>query len=440
MRSVAICVTVAARVADCGRGCLGGLLAVLLSTVLVSCGPPVNQQQGAGSTSKLQSLQEGVPILATALVTHASLPPPPPSGRYPVVIDPWIDVTTGSQVATTKLMQQELVTLAPQHFPQLELLPFTPESLARKPVVLLGAIAPVAGPGSVEPVVGRPGAYRVYGMLADLGTGKIAATDSVWVRPEDIDATPTPFYRDSPVWLPDESVVAYLRTLQAHTGDPIDPAYLQNLQAEALITNANTAYGQGEYKPARDLYTEAADLREGGHQLRVYDGLYLTNWALGDRQSATQAFTELVDYQVAHGRLSVKFLFRPNSTAFWPDPAISAPYTDWLRVIAQRAEAGEVCLHLIGHASPSGSTELNDRLSLARANRIRQDLVEIEPRLRGRITTEGVGSRDSIVGTGRDDATDLADRRVDFEMQPCARVALLRSESGSLRNVLLPGG
>ena len=43
-------------------------------------------------------------------------------------------------------MQQELETLAPQHFPQLELLPFTPENLARKPVVLLGAIAPVSGP------------------------------------------------------------------------------------------------------------------------------------------------------------------------------------------------------------------------------------------------------------------------------------------------------
>ena len=255
MQSVAICAMAAARMADPYHSSLGGLLAVLLTTVLVSCGPPVKPRQdaSAGSASKLQSLQEGVPVLATVLVTHAALPPPPPSGRYLVVIDPWIDVTTGSQVATTKLMQQELVTLAPQHFPQLELLPFTPESLARKPVVLLGAIAPVAGPGSVEPVVGRPGAYRVYGMLADLGSGKIAATDSVWVRPEDIDATPTPFYRDSPVWLPDESVVAYLRTLQARTGDSIDPAYLQNLQAEALITNANTEYGQGEYKPARDL-------------------------------------------------------------------------------------------------------------------------------------------------------------------------------------------
>jgi outer membrane protein OmpA-like peptidoglycan-associated protein len=426
MLSVATCAT-AAVTADRRPRPFAGFLALLLASSLVACTPPATPRQDASAgpaSPPLQTLHEGVPVLATALVTHAVLPPPPPSGRYPVVVDPWIDVTTGSQVATTKLMQQELATLAPQHFPQLELLPFTPENLARKPVVLLGAIAPVAGAGSMEPVVGRPGAYRVYGMLADLGTGKIAATDSVWVRPEDIDATPIPFFRDSPVWVPDESVVAYLRTLQARPGDPIDPAYLQNLQAEALITNANTAYGQGEYQPARELYKEASDLREGGHQLRVYDGLYLTNWALGDRQSATQAFTELVDYQVAHGRLSVKFLFRPDSTAFWPDPTISAPYEDWLRVIAQRAVSNDVCLHLTGHASPSGSAELNDRLSLARAARLRQDLLGIEPRLRGKITVAGAGSREAIVGTGRDDATDLVDRRVDFQMEPCARVAL----------------
>ena len=166
-----------------------GSLIVVLAVMLAACSHPTPPQQ-SGPTSAaapLPSLKDGVPVLATALVTIAVLPPPPPSGRYPVVIDPWIDVTTGSQVATTKLMQEELETLAPQHFPQLESLPFTPENLARKPVVLLGAIAPVAGSGAVEPVSGRPGAYRVYGMLADLGTGKIASAKDAWVRPEGID-------------------------------------------------------------------------------------------------------------------------------------------------------------------------------------------------------------------------------------------------------------
>jgi outer membrane protein OmpA-like peptidoglycan-associated protein len=429
MRNAPICATAAVSMVERHRNPCIGSLAVVLATMLAACSHPTPPQQ-SGPTSAaapLPSLKDGVPVLATALVTTAVLPPPPPSGRYPVVIDPWIDVTTGSQVATTKLMQQELETLAPQHFPQLELLPFTPENLARKPVVLLGAIAPVAGPGAVEPVSGRPGAYRVYGMLADLGTGKIVSAKDAWVRPEDIDPTPVRFYRDSPVWQPDESVVAYLQALQAKPGDPIDPAYLQNLQAEALITDANTEYGQGEYQPARNLYSEAASLPEGGHQLRVYDGLYLTNWALGDRRSATQAFSELVDYQVAHGRLSVKILFRPNSTAFWSDPENPAPYMDWLSVIARRTVADQACLHLTGHASPSGSAALNDRLSLARAERIRHDLVKIEPNLKGRITAQGVGSREAIVGTGSDDATDLVDRRVDFQLEPCTRAAAAQS-------------
>src|ERR1700692_3578018 len=164
MQNAAICATAAVSMVERHRNPSLPSLVVVLPTMLPACSQPPPPQQSAptSAAAPLPSLKDGVPVLATALVTTAVLPPPPPSGRYPVVIDPWIDVTTGSQVATTKLMQQELETLAPQHFPQLELLPFTPKSPARKPVVLLGAIAPVAGPGAVEPVTGRPGAYRVY--------------------------------------------------------------------------------------------------------------------------------------------------------------------------------------------------------------------------------------------------------------------------------------
>jgi outer membrane protein OmpA-like peptidoglycan-associated protein len=409
-------------VADYDRKTRSWLGALLSASVLVACTQQTPQQQTTGANS-LVSLKEGVPIIATALVSGAKLPPPPPSGRYPVVIDPWIDVSTGSQVATTKLMQQELETLAPQHFPQLELLPFTQESLARKPLVILGAIAPVSGPDGLDPVAGSPGAYHVYGVLADLSTGKIASTAGGWVQEQDIDTTPTAFYRDSPVWEGDESVAAYLRTLRARPGDPIDAAYLQNLQAEALITAGNADYGEGNYRQARSLYSDAASLPAGGHQLRVYNGLYLTNWALGDRRSATEVFSQMVDYQLTHGQLSIKFLFRPGSTAFWPDPAISGAYPYWLQVIAHRIDVSRTCLHLTGHTSPTGSAKQNDRLSAARAERIRQELLRLDPRLPRQITASGAGSRYAIVDTGRDDATDLVDRRVDFTIVPCEPIA-----------------
>jgi outer membrane protein OmpA-like peptidoglycan-associated protein len=369
--------------------------------------------------STAMPLQQGVAELATAMVTHAQLQPSA-TGRYPITIDPWIDGTTGSQVATTRLMQEEIESLAPQHFPQLELLPFTTESLARKPLVLLGAITPVAGAGSTEGADQQPGAYRVYGVLADLSTGKIASAESVWVQPQDVDRTPTAVYRDSPVWLPDESVFAYLRASASHPGDPVDPGYLDNLRSQALLADAGAAYNKGDDASALALYRQAAELPKAGHYLRTYNGLFLTNWQLGHRQQAARDFGTLVSYGLTHGRLAVKFLFQAGSTAFWPDP--TDPYPVWLHEIAQRTAAGDVCLRITGHSSPTGSSALNDRLSLARARTVKQDLVDISAGLRSRIEVRGVGAREPIVGTGRDDATDVLDRRVEFQPIACSQV------------------
>ncbi len=407
----------AAKAADRRRRLAAAVLG--LAALLAGCAaPPAPPPTAAAPPPVGLPLQQAVTDLAAALVAHAQLPPPPASGHYPIAIDPWIDSTTGYQVATTRLMQAEIETLAPQHFPQLQLLPFTTASLARKPVVLLGFIAPVSGPGSVSSPAGNSGAYLIRGVLADLGTGRIISAQSAWVRPEDVNVTPLAAFRDSPAWLPDDSMGAYLRTAAARPGDPIDPAYLRNLQAEALLADATTDYDDGRYAPALDLYRQAAELPEG-HQLRVYNGLYLTNLSLGNRQAAAANFARLVDYGLRHGYLGVKFLFQTGATAFWPDPAISGPYPMWLDAIALRADADGACLRIVGHASPSGPAELNDRLSLARARRIERDLVNIDPGLPGRLSVRGEGARNPIVGTGTNDATDVLDRRVDFRPLPC---------------------
>jgi outer membrane protein OmpA-like peptidoglycan-associated protein len=222
--------------------------------------------------------------------------------------------------------------------------------------------------------------------------------------------------------MPDESVAAYLRTSEARSGDPIDPAYLTNLRAEALLADAGSAYNNGQYQPALDLYRQAASLSEAGAQVRVYNGLYLANWALGNRQRATQIFGQLVDYGLDHGRLGVKFLFRPGSTDFWPDPAIGGPYRMWLQQIAEHTAADNSCLRITGHTSPTGPAAVNDPLSLARAQTIRRDLVRISPELRRQTEAQGVGARETIVGTGRDDATDVLDRRVEFQPIPCRQI------------------
>ena len=403
------------------------LAALCLAGLLAGCATPRQTPSATGANpapstlataSSPAGLSDTVAALAAALVAQAKLPP----GHYPVTIDPWIDARTGDQVETTRFMEAEIKTLIPQHFPQLEPLPFTLESLERKPFVLVGAIAPVTGPGSFDPAIGRPGAYRIYGVIADLHSGKVAAAQSVWVAPDEVDVRPVAFFRDSPARVPDQSVAAYLSVSASKPGDPIDPRYLANLQAEALITGATAAYDDGQYGPARALYRQAAALPEGGHQERVYNGLYLTNRGLGDEDQGGEAFTRLVAYGLEHDHLAVKFLFSPGSTHFWPDPAISGPYPMWLRAIAERTAEAGACLQLTGHDSPTGSAELNDRLSLARAKRIAHDLVRLDPDLRGRLEARGAGARDPMVGTGADDATDALDRRVDFQPVPCQQV------------------
>ncbi len=66
---------------------------------------------------------------------------------------------------------------------------------------------------------------------------------------------------------------------------------------------------------------------------------------------------------------------------------------------------------------------MNERLSLARAERVRSRLVAQRPGLRERLEAEGVVACEPVVGTGSDDLSDLLDRRVEFEPRSCPAVS-----------------
>ena len=59
---------------------------------------------------------------------------------------------------------------------------------------------------------------------------------------------------------------------------------------------------------------------------------------------------------------------------------------------------------------------MNDRLSQLRAEYVRDRIDAIEPPLTPRTVANGVGSRDNLVGTGKDDDSDALDRRVEFRV------------------------
>ncbi|MFY9955176.1 OmpA family protein [Bradyrhizobium sp.] len=334
-----------------------------------------------------------------------------------LVIDPLIDGVTGAQSNATHLEEKRVVELVKSNYPRFQVARFSSESVAKSPVVLIGTFTAVNNAGAAG---GARDAYRICLALADLKTKTIISKGVARALPEGIDPTPVAFFADSPVFAKDASIDAYIKSCQGtKVGDNIDQAYADRILVASLVNDGIEAYDAGRYRDALDVYQSALKT-PGGDQLRVLNGIYLSNYKLRRTKVAMEAFGKVVDYGLKGDRLAVKFLFKPGSTQFYTDPNVRAPYEAWLEKIAERTAANKGCLEIVGHTSATGLAALNDRLSGLRADYIKDRLEDQERSLRGRILATGRGSREMIVGTGRDDASDALDRRVEFKVAKCS--------------------
>jgi outer membrane protein OmpA-like peptidoglycan-associated protein len=352
---------------------------------------------------------------ANDLFTKANLSGSP--DKLTLVIDPLIDGVTGAASRATQLEEKRIIELVKNSYPRFQVAPFTSESVAKSPVVLIGTFTAVNNAGVAG---GVRDAYRICLALADLKTRTIISKGVARALPEGIDPTPVAFYADSPVYVKDASTEAYIKSCQGtKVGDNVDQVYADRILVASLINDGIEAYNAGRYRDALDVYQSALKT-PGGDQLRVHNGVYLANYRLNRTRSAMDAFGKVVDYGLKGDRLAVKFLFKPGSTQFYNDRKVRAPYNAWLEKIAQRTAAKEGCLEVIGHTSATGLAALNDRLSALRADYLKDRLEGEEKALRGRLISSGKGSREMIVGTGRDDASDALDRRVELKVVKCS--------------------
>lgn len=398
--------------------------ALMLTVALAACvsnppAPPLPERPAAPTTDV--AFAEGIAYAVDDLLVQARRLPAfqsnaAPAGRAAerqvIAMDATLNAASGLPTVATRLLDQRLLERAAAGFPSFDVVPVSPAQLQRARYVLAGSLAevPDASAGARR--------IRINLSLTDLRSGLVVAQSVARVLATDVDTTPTRIARDSPSLTRDRVAEGHIRTSQTAAGAEADALYLERLPVAALVNEGVRFYEAGQYEQALRFY-QAASERSDGQQLRVLNGLYLSHQQLGQADAAEVAFRRIVALGLATNALSVKFLFRPASTDFLPDPNISAPYTLWLRAIGREAAQSGVCLSVVGHTSRTGSESVNERLSLQRAQSIQRRLEQAAPELRGRMQSNGVGYRENLVGSGTDDLRDALDRRVDFRVVGC---------------------
>ena len=376
--------------------------AVLVSTIFaISCAKPTPAPQPAGDLDLKKAAQQIATDIAQQIGTGGA--------ARTMVVDPILDKATGQQTGASAKAESELTPALSTAIRGLTVLPFDADGATKTRFVLTGTVS----------VVTAPDRYSMSASLTDRTTGIVVAQSAARFVQPGLDAAPTKFYNDSPSLVRDRSVDGYLKTAETKAGAPADALYVEQLPTAALLSQALAAYNAEKWNEALTAYTAAAQ-RKDGQQLRTFNGIYLSNIRLGRVDAAAEAFGKIAALGLATNNLAVKLLFRPNSaTEFWPGRDLSGVYPMWIRQISKAVQTTNVCLKVTGHTSRSGSEQVNDRLSLARAETIKGLMTREVTALSSKLSTAGVGYRENIIGTGTDDASDAVDRRVEFKVVDC---------------------
>ena len=411
------------------RAALGGL-----AVVLAACSSP----KPAAPTSELvfPAPSAGLPRATAPSPPAVVAPPPldvalrqavvalagswvegqtPPSGtaRRALVALPFIDVATGTAHTLTSHIESSVLTeLRELSASKLEVLPFAPNALARTPWLLTGTL--------VRPVPGGAGdAMSLCLVMIDTRDGRIAAQATVQARAGGV-AIPPAIVRDAPLWIRDAAVDMQVRACRdARIGDKADAGFLAALPVAARVASASEHYGAGRLAAARTELRAALAL-PGGRRADVLNGLYLTEWRLKRGKEAEQVFGDLVAHGMATRRMGLLLPFKADAAELPTGKQLTQPLTMWWKQIAQRVpQKGGTCLDISGHASSGSADDAGEGLSFRRAFVVRTQLIERSPNLAAATVVNGLGTRQRLVGSGANDASDALDRRVELSLKDC---------------------
>lgn len=333
-----------------------------------------------------------------------------------IVFDPVVDGLSGQRSTATEAMQARIAELVLAEHPQFELQDFTESTVADSQYVLIGTFT---GVNKQRKPAGERQAFRICLALINRESGEIAAKAKFFAKTDNVDITPTRFFRDSPAWIAEDATQSYVKSCQAtKPGGPADPRYLELIKVNALLDQAIKAYESGEYERSRGLFRAAADA-PSGRQLRTYNGLYLTNWQLGDLDQAAQAFADLLDLGLEQGSLALKFRFNPGGADFALDLDRGAQNQLWLTRISKALASRDDCLDIVGHLHRNAANSTPEDLGFQRADYVKRRLQAEAPTLGERLTAMAGDPDANLIGSATDDEKDVLDRRIDFRVTTC---------------------
>jgi hypothetical protein len=255
-------------------------------------------------------------------------------------------------------------------------------------------------------------------VMIDTRDGRVAAQATVLARAGGV-AIPPAIVRDAPVWIRDAAVDTQVRACRdARVGDKADAGFLATLPVAARVAVATEHYGAGRLAAARAELRAALAL-PGGRRADVLSGLYLTEWRLKRSKEAEQVFGELVAHGMATRRMGLLLPFKAEGAELPTGKQLAQPLPMWWKQIAQRVpQKGGTCLDISGHAS-GGGDDAGESLSFRRAFVVRTQLIERAPSLATATVVNGLGTRQQLVGSGANDASDALDRRVELTLKDC---------------------
>ncbi len=395
---------------------LAGLISLIsVLVMLVSCVKVVKPSVPSEKIQGAVDFETAIPLLARNLLNQVRTDWESLSEQRKanIMIIPFIDKYSNEIPEVSRTIEKIITKESMEKFKAFNLARLTSKNLEIADYILDGSI----GLDSM----GSKKNYHVAATAKNLKKIKIIGKSDVWISDRNLDYRPTGIYRDSPLYIKNERLKQAITLEKNASGDRTDEAFFDALETRTIWIEAETAYEEGEYETARNLFAKSAKSEEG-QKLRTYIGLYLTNQKLKRWEEAEENLGKIISISVEeHRTLTIKFLFKVNSVEFWGEKDLIEKYDTWLRQIGNYFHQSHHCLRIVGHCSKTGGEQWNNILSLQRARKIQKRLKSAFPEVMRRSEAIGKGFNENLVGIGTDDERDAIDRRVELIVVDCKK-------------------